>query len=117
MRIGSVVAPGPVTKLAITRSSSESAKASIQPEATAGQISGKVTVRNVRSGGQPRSIAASCRLTSNVTRRDCTTTATKQSVSVVCAITMVQKPRSISTATNSKSSESPVMTSGITSGA
>ena len=38
MRIGSVVAPGPVTKLAITRSSSESAKASIQPEATAGQI-------------------------------------------------------------------------------
>ena len=52
-----------------------------------------------------------------MTRRDCTTTATKQSVSVVCAITMVQKPRSISTATNSNSSDSPVMTSGITSGA
>ena len=36
MRSGSVVAPGPVTKLAMTRSSSESAKASIQPDATAG---------------------------------------------------------------------------------
>ena len=34
-----MVAPGPVTKLAITRSSSESAKASIQPEATAGSLS------------------------------------------------------------------------------
>ena len=117
MRIGSVVAPGPVTKLAMTRSSSEIAKASIQPEATAGQISGKVTVRKVRSGGQPRSIAASCKLMSKVTRRDCTTTATKQSVRVVCAIAMVQNPRSISTATNSRSSDSPVMTSGMTSGA
>jgi hypothetical protein len=117
MRSGSVVAPGPVTKLAINRSSSESAKASIQPEATAGQTSGNVMVRNVRNGGEPRSIAASCRLRSNVTSRDCTTTATKQRVSVVCAITMVQKPRSISTATNNRSSDRPVITSGITSGA
>src|SRR5882724_10794822 len=117
MRIGSVVAPGPVTKLAITRSSSESAKASIQPDATAGQINGSVTVSNVRNGGQPRSIAASSRLMSKVTSRDCTTTATKHSVKVVCAITMVQKPRSISTATNNSSNDSPVMTSGMTSGA
>ena len=47
MRIGSVVAPGPVVKLAITRSSSDSVKASIQPAATAGEISGSVTVRKV----------------------------------------------------------------------
>src|SRR5207244_3230425 len=59
MRIGSVVAPGPVVKLAITRSSSDSVKASIQPAATAGKISGSVMVRNALSGGQPRSIAAS----------------------------------------------------------
>src|SRR4030095_12961716 len=58
MRIGKVVAPGPVTKLASTRSSSESAKASIHPDATAGQISGSVTVRNVRSGGAARARAA-----------------------------------------------------------
>ena len=37
MRIGSVVAPGPVVKLAITRSSSDRVKASSQPEMTAGQ--------------------------------------------------------------------------------
>src|SRR5947209_11146358 len=117
IRIGSVVAPGPVTKLAITRSSSESAKASIQPEATAGKISGKVIEKNVRSGGQPRSIAASSRLRSKVTSRDWTTTVTKQSVSVVCAIVTVQKPRSISKATNNSSNDSPVITSGITSGA
>ena len=50
MRIGSVVAPGPVVKLAMTRSSSDSANASIQAAAMAGRISGKVTDRKVRSG-------------------------------------------------------------------
>src|SRR5712692_6199024 len=117
MRIGSVVAPGPVVKLAITRSSNESVKASIQPAATAGQINGSVTVRKVLSGGQPRSIAASSRLTSKVTSRDCTTTVTKHMVSVVCAMVTVQKPRLQSTATNRSSSDNPVITSGITSGA
>ena len=38
-------------------------------------------------------------------------------VSVVWATVTVQKPRSASTAMNSSSSDSPVMTSGITSGA
>ena len=51
MRIGSVVAPGPVVKLATTRSSSDSVKASIQPDAIAGRMSGSVTVKNVLSGG------------------------------------------------------------------
>jgi hypothetical protein len=117
MRIGSVVAPGPVVKLAITRSSSESEKASIQPAAIAGAISGSVMVRNVLSGGQPRSCAASSRLRSKPMSRACTITVTKHMVSVVCAATMVQNPRSTLTATNNKSSERPVITSGITSGA
>ena len=45
------------------------------------------------------------------------TTVTKLSVTVVCATVTVQKPRSTLSATNSNRSESPVMTSGITSGA
>src|SRR5262245_41234257 len=88
MRIGSVVAPGPVVKLASTRSSSDSVKASTQPDTSAGAISGKVTVRNVRSGGQPRFIAASSRLVSKVKSRDCTTTVTKHMVNVVWAMVM-----------------------------
>src|ERR1700739_3036003 len=64
MRIGNVVAPGPVVKLAMTRSSSDSAKASIQLAAIAGRISGKVTTRKVRSGDAPRSSA--CPLGANV---------------------------------------------------
>src|ERR1051325_2524523 len=117
IRIGSVVAPGPVEKLAITRSSNDSVKASIQPAATAGKISGSVMVMKVLSGGQPRSIAASSRLRSKVTSRDCTTTVTKLAVTVVCAITTVQKPRSALIATNNSSSDRPGITSGITSGA
>jgi hypothetical protein len=72
-----------VVKLATTRSSSDRVKASIQPEASAGAISGKVTVKNVLSGGQPRFIAASSRLVSKVSSRDCTTTVTKHANSVV----------------------------------
>src|SRR5665811_2502312 len=117
MRIGRVVAPGPVVKLAITRSSSESENASIQPAAMAGAISGKVIVKNVLSGGQPRSIAASSRLRSKKTSRACTITVTKHMVSVVWAIEIVQKPRSTLNATNSSSNDKPVITSGITSGA
>src|SRR5581483_4810341 len=117
MRIGSVADPGPVVKLAITRSSSESVNASIQPAAIAGTIKGSVTATNARGGLQPRSIAASSRLLSIEARRDCTTTATKHMVSVVCATVTVQKPRSALIATNNNSSDSPVITSGITSGA
>ena len=117
MRIGSVVAPGPVVKLAITRSSSESANASIQAAAMAGRISGKVTDRNVRSGEAPRSIAASSKLMSKSTSRDCTMTVTKHIAMVVCATATVQKPRSTATATKRRSSDRPVITSGMTSGA
>ena len=104
-------------KLAITRSSSDSVNASIQPAAIAGRIIGSVTAKNACAGAQPRSIAASSRLRSRPLSRDCTTTVTKHMVSVVCAIVTVQKPRLASIATNSSSSDSPVITSGITSGA
>src|SRR5262245_6371495 len=117
MRIGSVVAPDQVVKLATTKSTSESENASIQPAAIAGAISGSVTVRKVLNGGQPRSIAASSRLRSNSMSRDCTITVTKHIVSVVWAITTVQNPRSTLIATKSSSRERPVITSGITSGA
>src|SRR5262245_6987324 len=117
MRIGSVVAPGPVVKLATTRSSSDKVKASIQPEASAGAMSGNVTVKKVFTGGQPRFIAASSSVVSNVSSRDCTTTVTKQVIKVVCAMAMVQKPRSMSIATNNNNRASPMMTSGMTSGA
>src|SRR6516164_11414297 len=93
MRIGKVVAPGPVVKLAITRSSRESVKASIQPDTSAGAINGSVMVKNVFHGGQPRFIAASSRLLSKLSSRDCTTTVTKHMVSVVWAMLTVQKPR------------------------
>src|SRR5437868_1550197 len=117
MRIGKVVAPGPVVKLAITRSSRESVKASIQPETSAGAINGRVIVEKVFNGGEPRSIAASSRLLSKFKSRDCTTTVTKHIVSVVWAMVTVQKPRSTSIVTKSSKSDSPVITSGITSGA
>src|SRR5580658_1302114 len=117
MRIGSVVAPGPVVKLAITRSSSDRAKASIHAAAIAGKISGSVTDEKVRNGEAPRSIAASSRLKSKSTSRDCTMMVTKHIAMVVWAMATVQKPRSAATATNNNSNDSPVMTSGMTSGA
>src|SRR5260370_25554254 len=117
MRIGSVVAPGPVVKRAATRSSSDKVKGSIQPEASAGAMSGNVTVKKVFTGGQPRFMAASSSVISKVSSRDCTTTVTKQVINVVCAIAIVQNPRSMSTATNKSNSATPVVTSGITRGA
>ena len=56
-------------------------------------------------------------LRSKVASRDCTTTVTKHIVKVTCANTIVQKPRSMPSATNSRSRERPMMTSGSTSGA
>src|ERR1700712_2859304 len=101
----------------MTTSSSDSVNASIHPATIEGSISGSVTDKNARAGSQPRSIAASSRLRSSDPSRDCTTTATKHMVSVVCAIVTVQNPRSALIATNNSSRDSPVITSGITSGA
>ena len=74
--IGKVVAPGPETKLAITRSSSDSVKASSQPEITAGIIIGSVMTKKTFSGAAPRSIAASSIEWSSSRRREEITTAT-----------------------------------------
>ena len=62
--IGRVVDPGPEVKLAITRSSSDRVKDKSQPETTAGRIIGRVISINVRNGVQPKSSAASVRLSS-----------------------------------------------------
>ncbi len=73
---GSVVEPGPETKLVMTISSHDRMKASIQPEAMAGAISGSVITKNTFHGRAPRSIAASSSERSTVASRDCTTTTT-----------------------------------------
>jgi len=57
--IGSVLAPGPETKLEITRSSRDSVKLSSQLDASAGAIAGSVVSRNAPTGPAPRSMAAS----------------------------------------------------------
>ena len=74
--IGSVLAPGPDTKLAMTRSSSDSVNASSQPASIAGAINGNVMSNKTRSGPQPRSIAASSSDSSIAASRERTTTAT-----------------------------------------
>ena len=74
--MGRVLAPAPAVKLEITRSSSDRVKASNQPAAMAGKISGRVISRVTAKGRPPRSIAASSRAWSIEARRDCTITAT-----------------------------------------
>src|SRR5882672_635232 len=74
--IGRVVAPGPDTKLEITRSSSESANASSQPEIRAGSNVGTVMSKKTATGLPPRSMAASSSDSSMVARRARTTTTT-----------------------------------------
>ena len=80
-------------------------------------MTGSVIWKKVVDRRAPRSIAASSSERSKVTRRDCTTTATKHMEKVMWASVTVQKPRSRPMATNSSSSDRPVMTSGMTSGA
>ena len=76
MNIGSVVAPGPDTKLEITRSSSDSVKASSQPDTRAGRSIGTVMSKNTATGRPPRSMAASSSDSSIAASRDRTTTTT-----------------------------------------
>ncbi len=59
MRIGSVVAPGPVAKLAMTRSSRERVNARRKAVTIAGAICGSATRTKASGGVAPRSIAAS----------------------------------------------------------
>ena len=57
--IGSVLAPGPETKLEITKSSSESVKLKSQLDTRAGAMMGKVVSMKARTGPEPKSMAAS----------------------------------------------------------
>ena len=57
--IGSVLAPGPETKLEITRSSSDRVKLSSQLDARAGAMIGQRRIQKARTGPAPKSMAAS----------------------------------------------------------
>ena len=74
--IGRVEAPGPATKLASTRSSSDRAKDIMPPATSEGAIIGMVIRKNTFHGRAPRSIAASSIDRSSSRRRAETTTAT-----------------------------------------
>src|SRR5450432_2813059 len=74
--MGRVLAPGPDTKLDITKSSSERVKLSSQLEANAGAMLGRVVSRNARTGPEPKSMAASSSERSALANRDCTVTVT-----------------------------------------
>ena len=84
---------------------------------------GSVIRKNTFAGRAPRSWAASSSDSSICASRDCTTTVTKAIANVTCAMMIVVMPRpagqpiSCSSVTNSSSSDRPVITSGITSGA
>src|ERR1700679_3265699 len=74
--MGSVLAPGPDTKLDITKSSSDSVKLSSQLEVNAGTRLGRVVSMKARTGPEPRSMAASSKERSALARRDYTVTVT-----------------------------------------
>src|ERR1700685_2887630 len=69
--IGRVLAPGPDTKLDITKSSRDSVKLSSQLEARAGARPGRVVSRNARTGPEPKSMADSSSERSTRANRDC----------------------------------------------
>ena len=74
--MGRVVAPGPDTKLAITRSSSDKVNARSHPEIMAGNMIGSVISYNTLSGLAPKSIAASSKVSLISVNLDCMITAT-----------------------------------------
>ncbi|MNG25282.1 hypothetical protein D3C84_1101120 [compost metagenome] len=74
--IGRVVDPGPDTKLASTRSSSDRANDIMPPAASDGAIIGMVIRKNTFHGRAPRSMAASSMDRSSSRKRAETTTAT-----------------------------------------
>src|SRR5687767_3957455 len=74
--IGKVVAPGPETKLEMTRSSSDNVKANNQPETSAGSNIGTVMSKKTATGRPPRSMAASSSDSSIAASRERTTITT-----------------------------------------
>ena len=81
--IGNVVEPGPDTKLASTRSSSDRAKDIMAPAASEGAIIGMVIRKNTFQGLAPKSMAASSIDRSSSRNRADTTTATYAAQNVV----------------------------------
>ena len=59
INMGKVVEPGPVRKLAMTRSSNENVNASSQPDSSALKINGILIFKNTVNGLAPRFMAAS----------------------------------------------------------
>ena len=76
INMGKVVAPGPETKLDMTRSSRESVNARSHPEIIAGKIIGSVISQITLTGFAPRSIAAASSDYLISVSRDCMMTAT-----------------------------------------
>ena len=74
--IGSVLEPGPETKLVITRSSSDSVKASSQPEISAGAMIGSVMTKNTLAGPRAEVHRRLLERLVQLASRDCTTTVT-----------------------------------------
>src|SRR5271163_4522908 len=91
--IGRVLAPGPETKLEITRSSNDRVKERSQLEASAGMMMGRVVSRKARTGPDPKSMAASSSERSALASRDCTVMVTYAVQNAMCAMAMVVKPR------------------------
>src|SRR3954452_1285874 len=76
IRTGKVVVLGPETKYVMMKSSIERANDSRNAARIPGMINGNVTLRNVRVGFAPRSIAASSRVQSKPRNRALTVSAT-----------------------------------------
>ena len=107
----------------MTRSSRERVKARSHAASKAGVMIGMVITKKTFSGEAPRSIPASSRDRSISFNREERMTVTNAVLNVTWAIQMVSiplppgQPKDFSIATKRRSSESPVMTSGITNGA
>ena len=121
--MGSVVAPGPVTKLAITTSSSERVNDKSHAAASAENISGIVIKINVFKGPAPKSIAASSSVLSISCNLEEMITAEYEVQKVTCASHTVKEPLVSGhpvawfRKTNINSRETPRITSGMTKGA
>ncbi len=117
MKIGSVVDPTPALNDVTTRSSNDSAKASIAPAATAGAMSGRVTCQNAPVDDAPRSRAASSRCGSMPRARARTTTATYEMQKVMWAIAICPSDPFWPNSWPKKISRlMPMMISGVTIG-
>ena len=75
-----------------------------------------MTLRNVRNGGEPRSIAASSSVKSKPRMRAFSVIATKLRQKPVWAMTIVQKPSSAPWLKNSVNSDAPITISGVVIG-